>query len=109
MADKIKMEDIVVLQYASNTCYTQIVELKDAEEKVDVNLERKVWTYTALKDRDANFKNIKIGKARSPYLNGHEYRDGVIGVYDRRQTEHLDQMVHDANEAVRERHSALED
>ncbi len=95
MADKIKEENLAVLQYASNTCYTQVVEFKDVKEAVTVDLEKKVWTYL-------DFKNVKIGKARSQYLNGHEFRDGIIGVYDRRNTEHLDQMVHDAAEATHE-------
>ena len=65
-------KDIVVLKYAPNPSFLQIVGIKDVKsEEFKVDLERKVWSF-------AYWRNIPIGKSRPV---SRDYREGVIGVY----------------------------
>ena len=91
-----RIEDLIVLQYASNTCYTTVSDAKDFKDelgtKVRINLSKQTWSYL-------NWKNVKIGKSRSPYDGpGNKVKEGVIGVYNRLNTEHLDSLVYAAYE-----------
>ena len=85
------VKDLVVLQYAFNECYVQVVSVQRAikESRLAINTDNETWG-----------DGIEIGKGllRASYQG----RDGVIGVYDRRNLKHLDQMVHDAVEGTRE-------
>ena len=99
----IKLENLVVLQYASNNCYVRVVDLTQASigsSSVSVDLQKSVWNYREWKDK-------RIGEAR--FLHSHENRFGVIGVYDKTNTTHLSSMVDSAIDAVRSRSSPLDD
>lgn len=86
-----KLEDLVVLQYASNTCYTTVVRVGEIkEESFSVDLEKSTWSFREYKDR-------KIGDSR--YCPT-DRQGGVIGVYDRTNDDHLRLMLHAAQEAV---------
>ena len=96
-----KIEDLVVLRYAQNECYTSVVAAADVEDdKFNIDLEKQVWSYR-------EWENRKIGQGRPTHDVTDHY--GIIGVYDRTNTNHLDSMVHDASESVRERHVHDED
>jgi len=85
----IKKGNLVVLMYAPNNCYTNVIKVdrvKDKEFKVD--LENRVWSFQ-------DWKDVPIGRSRSPYDNhSYERRDGIIGVYDRTNTGHLNSLAH---------------
>ena len=88
-----ELENLVVLMYAGNTCYTKVVVATNAQIKgLRIRPEKSIWSY-----RD--WKNVPIGKMRTIYKNASQF--GVIGVYDKTMIEHLDSMVHDAVEAMR--------
>ncbi len=89
-----KRRNLVVLRYAFNECYTQVVTLTDSEvkkEKIVINERGGTWSKPG--SLDAPFK---IGKSCFPRQSSYE----IIGIYDRTQLKHLDSMVHDSNEAI---------
>jgi hypothetical protein len=82
-----KLEDLVVLQYASNTCYTTLTRVSEVKVKnFSVDIEKSTWSYDEYRDR-------KIGDAR---LYGAHF--GVIGVYDRTNDQHLNSMLYAARD-----------
>lgn len=83
-------ENLVLLQYASNTCFTSVVDQFPAD--VELDLAAGVWRYQGAA--------YPIGTKMRYCDWGCRY--GPIGVYDRTQTSHLDFMVHHAAEATRE-------
>ncbi|MFA5992247.1 MAG: hypothetical protein WC796_00905 [Candidatus Pacearchaeota archaeon] len=89
-------EDLVILRFASNTAYVQACNIEDIVDKdFALDFEGGKWSYK-------NWENVSIGTNRNsigPYPG--EYRQGVIGVYDRTNTEHLDAMVHATIAATR--------
>ncbi|MAH03849.1 hypothetical protein CMI39_03635 [Candidatus Pacearchaeota archaeon] len=95
--DEIKEENLVVLTYAVNNCWTNVKEISDIDDKdFSINLEKELWSYRCWKD-------IKIGKKRSPYTTySDECREGIIGVYDKTNIKHLDFLVHDAIESTKD-------
>ena len=81
------------MQFADNTCYTQIKSVLDAINKhssFSINLDKGMWEYDG--------KKLKIGSSRT--IDRHS-KYGIIGVYDRNNDDHLDIMVHASNEAIR--------
>jgi hypothetical protein len=93
-----RIEDLVVLQYASNNCYAQVIDLKDLKNKPEdrfrVDVEKGLWNYRC-------WENVEIGQRRSPYdQNRNKSKSGIIGVYDRTNVSHLDNMVHDVKSAL---------
>ncbi len=95
-----RLENLVVLQYASNNCYVNVADFMQMSKEgslggscMSVDLQKGTWSYREYRDK-------KIGEAR--VCGGHGNRSGVIGVYDRTNTSHLDCMAHAAIEAVRE-------
>jgi hypothetical protein len=97
-----KLENLVVLQYSPNACYTNVVDASSREctpyEELTLDLENGKWTYH-LSHRVKRTKEI----GQSGYVPSGE-RGGVIGVYDRTNIKHLNSMVFASNDAVRERH-----
>jgi len=94
--DKFNFErkNLVVLMYATNNCYPKVVNLEDAEKEnsFNVNCSEGKWSYRCWKD-------VKIGQSRNPYDNfSYKPKDGIIGVYDRLNTNHLNSLAHDAKE-----------
>lgn len=89
------MKDLAILMYATNECHTTI---RDAEPKLpdglSIDLDTCTWTFDG--------KRYQIGEMRHC-----EYgcRWGVIGVFNRHDTDHLDRMVRCGKEATRERMS----
>ncbi len=92
-----RLEDLVVLMYAPNECYTQVVEAKGAEVKgLEISPEKGIWSFQKWRD-------VPIGRMRMltlPTDGPYEHRFGVIGVYDRTKIEHLDSMVSHGKEAT---------
>lgn len=95
-------KNLLALMYATNECYTRVVELDDkdlAKSNLVVDEQRGVWSLP--KDWQDPKRTWKIGESR--YVP-HGSRYGVIGVYDRSSTQQLDSMVHSAGEATRSPH-----
>ena len=89
---------LVLLQYAQNPCYVEVMGVRRAQKNnpsLEIDLVNETWS---LKDK-SDTRNIPIGKAREIKPS---CRSGPIGVYDRREIEHLKNMVQDALNAVRE-------
>lgn len=89
-------KNLVVLMYAMNNCYVQAVDVPDAKKcGLELNIEKAQWSY-------CEWKNTPIGQRRA--ANDPKYglpcKEGIIGVYDRTSTTHLNTMLHDATEAV---------
>jgi hypothetical protein len=79
MSKKNQDDPFVILTFASNTCYPDLVtKLKG----VDVNFEKKEWT----------FENRTYKFAQSRYIDwGCQY--GPISVYNKQDTAHLKSML----------------
>ncbi len=87
-------ERLVVLKYADNNCYVQVVSVEEAIKKYNkryfgIDLEKLTWKYGR--------SEHKIGSSR---WRERGLREGVIGVYDRCDIDHLDSMAYAAVEAV---------
>ena len=92
-----QLENLVVLQYAANNCSLQVRDfLKMSREDahlgsvISVDVKNGTWSYGAWRDK-------KIGSARGCSRND----SGVIGVYDKTLTAHLDLIVNRAVEITR--------
>ena len=96
--DAIKMEDLVVLKYADNECYVQVVSVKEAigkysEKYFGIDLARRKWRYGR--------SEFNIGSRRECERGS---RGGVIGVYNRLSIDQLDSLAHAAVNAVSSDH-----
>ena len=82
-----ELSDLVVLIYASNTCYATVVKVDDVPKSEDdgfgLDLKNEIWSYRG--------QILKIGEDT---YHRPDCRGGVIGVYDRTNIEHLSSMVH---------------
>ena len=86
------LRDLVVLKYAKNEHSTNVINIKDIkDEDFEINLEDKTWSYQKWKD-------VKIGQSRNIWDYGYRCKWGIIGVYNRKLTNHLDSMVHASKE-----------
>ena len=90
-------EDLIVLMYASNNCYFEIVPYHDGIKNLSVDFIKGTWSYR-------EWENNQIGKARDFfYKNGiGRFNEGIIGVYNKTKIEHLNSMVFDIIEARRD-------
>ena len=91
----VELRNLVVLSFASNTCYTEVKRADDLrDENLQIDTAKGLWSYSPWKD-------VRVGHAR--FVDNCS-RYGVIGVYDSSDVMHLDTMVHDAMETV-DRHA----
>lgn len=108
MNTKAAIENLVVLQYSSNSCVTEVVDFDPEDLPVGVaelDAEKGKWT------SDKNGYNpgtrvleIGIGTRKCDF----GCRFGVIGLYDRTSTEHLDRMVRASQDATRPQGNVLD-
>ena len=98
-----KESSLVYLIFASNTCYTKVVDVKP--DDVTLDLTKGEYTLQFWQDCFERTQTFKIGSGRGHFDGKH----GTIGVFDRNKVGHLDSMVHLSREATRERGSCLED
>ncbi|MCX6749132.1 MAG: hypothetical protein NTW17_00090 [Candidatus Pacearchaeota archaeon] len=101
----VSKENLVVLAYAHNECYTILVRLSELEKAVkeisgdvnpkdlNVNLEKRTWSFGAWRD-------IPIGHGRTGLGPNNQYREGIIGIYHYTNYEHVVRLVCDAQNAV---------
>ena len=89
-----ELVDLVVLKYAPNTSWTQVVDAKGIED-IEVDLDKGTWSYKGWKD-------VEVGQARKIYLGNVKVKSGVIGVYDRTSASQLSSMISAAAEFTRE-------
>lgn len=100
-------KNLVALVWASNECYTNVVEPSFVSErevpggemgeepytwkwaKLELNLKKGTWEHGE--------KHGSIGRG---YLPSGFSQYGLIGIYDRTNIEHLNAMISDAMEAV---------
>jgi hypothetical protein len=111
MPESIDRENLVVLAYAENSCYTDLFKLSDLEKKskdieinpqdLEIDFKDKIWSFKVWSGR--------IGEGRKDL--GHYNRDrwGVIGVYDHSKYDHVWNLVHDAQEALETSGSMIEE
>jgi len=95
MEEKFRKEDLVVLKYASNSCYTQVITAEEAEQQTEnliIDTVNGTWTF----DRET----FSIGERGIRWHGSRKKRYGIIGVYDRTNIRHLDLMVIDGKEAT---------
>ncbi len=102
-------ENLVVLMYSDNVCYTIVVLADDPKvEKSGATIDEKNGTWTAPHPGDPALapQTQRIGEDR--YFNRGS-RWGVIGVYDRTKLEHLNSMVRDSQSATEDTSPFSED
>jgi hypothetical protein len=89
-------KNLVVLRYAQNTGYANVVKLSrvESESRLEVDVTTGTWRIGA-----SDSRKIGEGMVTGGYGSGGE----IIGVYDRTITKHLDNMVGDASEATHPR------
>ena len=97
-----RLKDIIVLKYAPNPCYVQVSDFTDELRRlIEVNIHKGTYTFVGHKDDMTFFTDIPIGVTR---------RAGdVLGVYDRTNTKHLEEMVRTATETIRSWYPVAED
>ena len=100
-------ENLVALIFASNTCYTEVVELSEVSGRkvhdpedgwwkwamIELDLEKGTW-------RHGKNKKGKIGGSCRYESSGSRNEYGLIGIYDKTNIKHLGSMVHDGKEAT---------
>jgi len=94
----VTLEKLVVLKYADNECYVQVVSVKEAMEKYGekyfgIDLAKRTWRYGQ--------SQFKIGSRRECERGS---RGGVIGVFNRFNIDQLDSLAHAAVNAVSSDH-----
>jgi|GEM_PF-1914250 len=99
---KYRMENLVVLEYSENECYTNVVSAGKKIQGLEIDSENGLWSFREWKD-------IEIGESRNINdYHGIARKYGVIGVYDRTNTKHLDFMVSAGREATKSRGSVID-
>ncbi len=103
------LKDLVVLQYSINVCYVQVVDVEEAQRKnprLRIDLEKKTWSYENWNTGRCMKETYPIGVGR---LVDPMFRGGPIGVYDRTDKNHLNNMVHSSINAVEEKRPGEDD
>ncbi len=101
-------KNLIVLVYASNPCYTTVLELDDPQVlKADVLIDEKKGTWA--RPFDHPYGNLKIHKIGEMHRCADSARGGAIGVYDRTNSGHLKAMVRAAQEATEDSRSFVEE
>ena len=86
------LANLVVLMLRENVLYLRVVAVEEARKhrRLGIDLEKGTW--------DVGNGDVAIGKGAPPIGFGNP--NDVIGVYDRRNTDHLSRMASDAIRAV---------
>ena len=85
--NKFDLDNLVALQYVFTTCNSaEIVPIANYSRDLAINLDDGTWSYDS-------WKNVKIGEPRSEYKNRTVARYGIIGVYDKTNLNHLNNIV----------------
>jgi hypothetical protein len=99
-----RIEDLVVLVYTSNECYTNVISYKESQLKPSykIVIENDKWIWipnsdTKISSTIGTKRTIYRGNGWSKNEAGHS---GIIGVYDKTDVEHLNRMVRDSQEAT---------
>jgi hypothetical protein len=91
-----RLENMVVLRYARNTCYVEVVLLEDALGIMGLkaNLEKGEW-YKEIPSATAHseYSTRKIGQPNIVHRAYLRSEGAPIGVYDRTNIDHLSAMV----------------
>lgn len=94
MADKITEQDLVIMRYLFGNS-VDVIDFEEAKRvypNLKVDLEHRLWSDWGT--------TRGIGAEGGRRVRTIEQKDNIIGIYDRRSTEQLNQMFKDA-EAVR--------
>jgi hypothetical protein len=92
-----RLRDLILLQYAPNVCYVQVVSIKNAKKNnptLQIDLEKKVWSWGGMR---SGIKDVPIGNARDIEPS---CRTGPIGIYDRTNDAQLSNMANDVIKAT---------
>lgn len=103
-------KNLVVLTFAENACYTEVVLPDDPKvEKSGTTIDEVSGTWTSPDPNDPAkpTQTLNIGQGR--YFDRCDSRRGVIGVYDRTNLNHLGAMVSDACSVTDKSSPCLED
>lgn len=93
-------QNLVALEYASNTCYTTVIDIEEAIKKYP-----SLRIYENLEEWECKDRNrTRIGNHRFEWYGCHVVEYGLIGIYDRTDTHHLNMMLHGAKEATETNH-----
>jgi hypothetical protein len=109
-------ENLVVLCWASNECYTKLCTIKEVSKKKVHDPEDGYWYWPEM-IIDVKKKTWKHGEKGGKFGEHFEgvndiwskSRYGVIGVYDTTNMKQLERMMRDAQEAVSNRHTCWDD
>ncbi len=102
-------ENLVVLMFSDNVCYTVVVSADDLRVKksgATIDEENGTWTAPHPGDPALAPQTQKIGEDRY-FSRGSRW--GVIGVYDRTNLSQLNSMVRDSQTATDDSSSFLDD
>jgi len=98
-----KIENLVVLQYASNICYTELVKLeldKLPDGVLSVDLNEGTWEADIPNFCYSTKRTLRFGDEKRKCPDS--CRFGTIGIYDKSNIVHLNTMLHDAQDATEE-------
>ena len=107
-AQKPNPRGYVVLIFAENPCYVSVIELDSAEaDALVIQLDWAQGTWTALKGTKSTLRTqpVKIGEARLYDERGQRNHEGVIGIFDRRDAQHLSSMISAGRQATEAEHT----
>jgi len=110
--ERYKLENLVVLQYARDNSYVNVVDAGSVEDNnFNISLEKGVWNYRHnFGGSVRKIRTFKIGESRIPIggVRNSSEKWGIIGVYDRTKTNQLSSMAKDSINAVKERKGFFE-
>ncbi len=94
--------NLVVLLFELGPKLKPLSKVKD--KRLSVNVEKGVWSYRLLHKvkGDKKYVGIEIGTSRGeigPHPH-YDYRWGVIGVYDKTNIQHLNNMIYAVEEST---------
>ena len=88
--------NLVLLQFSDNGMGVELITVAEAKEKnsdLEIDLGKGAWSWKHVND-------APIGRAVD-----FQYMNGPIGIYDKRDFEHLQQIVTDTSSAIRRNYS----
>jgi len=97
---EIRPEDIVILIYAPNPCYTNLIGFDKKSENLEIDFKKRKWKYKSELDAINNDTWLNIGKQTLDY--NIKCEGEVIGVFDRSDIEQPDTMNFCAKRATEE-------
>lgn len=84
----VNLEDLIILKYKQDICDVEVIEADFIDENLGLKIDsdNQTWSYK-------HWNNIPVGNSRNKTNSVYERSNFIIGVYDTKNLQHMNNMV----------------